>query len=237
VSIVASVLNLLYPPACLLCDRPCPSEQAVCLACERAMPRLEPPLCRRCGLDLRGAYDADMECAACRRAPEGFETARAPWRYAALTRTAIHRFKYRRRWRLGRWLADGMAATARTSLSAPADVVIPVPLHGAKRWLRGSHPAGDLAASVAASLGVPCSPRALIRTRWTGTQTRRSWHRRARNVTGAFRAMPGDVRGFRVLLVDDVLTSGATANACAIALKEAGAGAVYVLTAARTPLS
>jgi ComF family protein len=188
-------------------------------------------------VELRGAFDAAMDCASCRVAPRAFELARAPWRYAGSVQTAVRRFKYRRRWRLGHWLADGMAQTAREALPLEdVSAVVPVPLHWLKRRLGGCNPAEDLARPLARALGKPCLPRALVRTRWTTTQTRLSWHERTRNVREAFTAFPGDVRSRTVLLVDDVLTSGATANACALALKQAGARAVFVLTAARTPL-
>ena len=233
----AALTNLLYPPACLLCERPSPAARTVCRRCERALPATLAPACRRCGVELRGAFDARMDCTACREAPRAFELARAPWRYAGPTQLAIRRFKYHYRWRLGRWLADGMAQTARDSLPLEdVSAVVPVPLHGLKRWLNGGNPAEDLARPIARSLGKPCLPRALARTRWTATQTRLSWHERSRNVREAFTAFPGDVSNRTILLVDDVLTSGATASACALALKRSGARAVYVLTAARTPL-
>lgn len=234
---IASLVNLLYPPACLLCDGALPSGRDVCPACERAMPALLAPTCRSCSAELRGAFDARLECAACRRRPRAFDLVCAPWRYAGQAQQAMHRFKYRRRWRLGRWLAQAMAETARASLpSGEVSVVVPVPLHRLKRWLNGANPPEDLAQPIARALGRPCRRRALTRTRWTATQTKLSWQARSRNVRGAFRASAREVRGETVLLVDDVLTSGATAEACARALKDAGAKRVYVLTAARTPL-
>jgi ComF family protein len=188
-------------------------------------------------VELRGAFDAVLDCAACRKAPRTFELARAPWRYDGLAQTAVRRFKYERRWRLGRWLAEGMARTAQTSLPLEeVAAVVPVPLHWLKRRLAGGNPAEELARAVSQRLGAPCLPQALVRTRWTATQTRLSWSQRARNVREAFTAFPAAVRDRTVLLVDDVLTSGATADACARALKQAGARRVFVLTAARTPL-
>ena len=231
-----SVMNLLYPPTCLLCHAPLPSG-AVCEECAIAMPEREAPVCVRCGIGLPGAFDAVALCALCRRRPPRFEMARAPWRYAGSLQDAVRQFKYHHRWRIGRWLADGMSRTAASSLPlSEISVVLPVPLHWLKRWLRGWNPAEALAASVARSLGKPCRPSTLRRTRWTATQTRLGWQARARNVREAFAARPRLVRDQTVLLIDDVLTSGATANACALALRQAGARRVFVLTAARTPL-
>jgi ComF family protein len=149
----------------------------------------------------------------------------------------VRQFKYHRRWRIGRWLAEHMVLTAQRSL--PLDevaAVLPVPLHWLKRQLRGTNPSEELATTVAQSLKKPCLLHALRRSRWTKTQTHLSWRKRARNVQEAFVARARVVRDRHLLLIDDVLTSGATANACALALKQAGARRIFVLTAARTPL-
>ncbi len=243
-----ALVNLLYPPACVLCELslpltpgvPPPSsgnrQRPICEACLNAMPRSEAPVCLRCGVDLSGAFDAKVLCALCRRRPLAFDMARAPWRYGGTAQEAIRHFKYDHRWRLGAWLADAMAATARASLPLDrVDLVIPVPLHWLKRRLRGFNPAERLASHVAHACEKPCAPRALRRQRWTRTQTRLGWGARFHNVRAAFTAQPSCVRQRSVLLVDDVLTSGATVHACATALRAAGARAVFVLTAARTP--
>ena len=238
------LVNLLYPPACLLCQTSlapftsaCQEAAMLCEECRGRMPRLGPPVCARCGIGLPGAFDAEVECASCRAASPAFEMARAPWGYAGAAQEVVQQFKYRRRWRLGRWLAESMTAQARAAFPLEeVDAVAPVPPHWLKRRLQGFNAAEDLAAAVARSLKLPCAPHALSRRRWTVTQTRLGWQERFRNVRGAFVA-PAARRGYRsLLLVDDVLTSGATANACALALKAAGVARVFVLTAARTPL-
>lgn len=239
------LLNLLYPPACLLCragltddSAPAGDGPLLCRDCTAALPRNGPPVCARCGLELRGAFDAVMICLACRTRPPAFEMARAPWRYAGPAQAAVRQFKYHRRWRLGTWLAEEMARTARASLPLDdVDAVLAVPPHWLRHRLRGFDHAGALARAVARSLEKPYAAHALRRVRWTATQTRRPWRARARNVQGAFAASPRRIRRRTLLLVDDVLTSGATAGACATALKEAGARRVVVLTAARTPLA
>lgn len=241
-----AIANLLYPPACLLCRSaalpPTPeggsTHRPLCQACLEGMSPCGPPVCLRCGVGLPGAFDALVSCAACRVTRRAFETARAPWQYHGSVREAVRQFKYHRRWRLGRWLAEEMARTAQSSF--PLDeiaAILPVPLHWMKRWLRGINPSEALATSVSRTLGKPCVASALRRSRWTASQTRLGWRQRVRNVRRAFVADHRLVRGRSVLLVDDVLTSGATANACADALKRAGARRVFVLTAARTPHS
>jgi ComF family protein len=190
-----------------------------------------------CGIEIPGAFDAVTRCPACLRRPPAFEGARSPWRYEGPAQDAVRQFKYHRRWRLGRWLADTMAACAREAFPVQdVDLVLPVPLHWLTRRLRGFPATELLARGVADALERPWVPRALRRRRWTPTQTRLAWAARFRNVRGAFAADRALVRGRRILLVDDVLTSGATADACARTLKTAGAERVFVLTAARTPL-
>lgn len=197
-----------------------------------------PPVCDRCGVELRGAFDAVLRCAACRAAPPAFAMARAPWRYEGPVRQAVHEFKYRGRWRLGPWLAEDMARCARALLPLQdIDGVVAVPLFWLKRRLRGADAAGELAGALARALGKPLVRGALRRTRWTSTQTRWQGRRRRANVRGAFAARRRLVEDRTLLLVDDVLTTGATAHACATALRQAGARKVLVLAAARTPLT
>ena len=202
------------------------------------MPRSGLPVCTACGVTLPGAFDAVRCCMTCRKAPPAFEMARAPWQYTGRMPEAVQQFKYHRRWRIGRWLADAMAATAHTRLPLhDVDGVVPIPLHWLKRRLKGFDPVEQLAAGVARRLDKPLLSRVLRRTRWTATQAHLRGRARWRNVEGAFAAQAPSVGGRTLLLVDDVLTSGATAEACVLALKTAGARRVLVLAAARTPLA
>jgi len=238
-SLLRQMHQLLYPPACLLCHQRLGDDAHVfCDRCVEEMPPIGRPVCPRCGTGLPGAYDAQLLCAACRTAPPSFDMARAPWWYRGSVQDAIRQFKYHRRWRIGCKLADDMAALARSSLPIErVDAVLAVPRHWLKHRARGFNPATLLANSVAHTLGKPLAHRALRRSRWTSTQTRLHGRDRFRNVRRAFTAREPLVRNRRLLLIDDVLTSGATVDACAHALKQAGARQVFVLTAARTPLS
>ena len=232
-----SFLNLLYPPACLLCDRRLEApEPCVCETCRRAMPRLLPPVCRRCGVSLPGAYDASLVCRSCMAQPPAFEQARAPFLYIGLVRDALHAFKYHGHRRVGAWLAEAMVHLHPAAHAEPPyDLLASVPMHWVKGRLKGMNPAAWLAQALSRQMRIAHEPRALRRMRWTSTQTRLSRTQRARNVAGAFRATPALVTRCRVLLIDDVLTTGATAHACALALREAGASAVSVLAAAIAP--
>ena len=202
------------------------------------MPRSPRPNCARCGMGVPGAFDAVLTCAACRRRPLAFEAARAPWQYEGAMRDAVRLFKYEHRWRIGQWLAHEMSACASQRLPLDRiDVILPVPFHWLKHRFRDFNPAAQLALAVATRLQKPYEPSSLRRPRWTSTQTALTWQARRRNVRGSFAAKAKTVRERTILLIDDVLTSGATAHACTLALKDAGARAVFVLTAARTPLA
>lgn len=235
-SFASQLLDLLYPPVCLLCGSRASGGAPLCAACAEALPRSRPPVCDRCGVPLPAQPEPEAVCRRCREASLAFDLARSPWQFAGPMQDAVHAFKYRRRRRLGRWLAEGMAATAKAAFPIDGiDAVVPVPQHWAARHLRGFDPAAELSRAVASALGKPLLP-ALRRVRRTASQTRLTWEQRQANVRAAFagRRLPA---GSAYLLVDDVLTSGATAHACAAALRASGAGRVFVLTAARTPLA
>jgi len=185
---------------------------------------------------LAGAYDLKTLCARCRDHPLAFEKACAPLVYAGVVREAIHGFKYHGHHRVGRWLAARMAQTAQRELPlAQIDLILPVPMYWLKQRLKGVNPAAFLAQAASQLLQIPYVGGALRRIRWTPTQTRFTRRQRLHNVHGAFRARRRQIADRRVLLVDDVLTTGATAHTCAVALQEAGIKTVFVLTAARAP--
>ncbi|MBI4597930.1 MAG: ComF family protein [Candidatus Omnitrophica bacterium] len=239
---LASLIGLLYPNACLLCRAPLPSRRTdrhlLCGACQQRLPRTRAPYCVRCGAPLAAAFDAIVRCRACRDRPPAFEMARAPLQYAGTGQTLLRQIKYHHRWRLSRWLANDMAALAASAFPLEAITLLaPVPAHWLKRRMRGAHPTDELGRDIARLLQKPYAASALRCVRWTRAQHHLpSPGARWRNVRHAFVAQPRLVNDRAVLLIDDVMTSRATAHACAAALKEAGARAVYVLTGARTPL-
>lgn len=236
----ALVAALLAPP-CAVCGTvlQTPTRSPVCAACWASVAVLAPPLCLTCGEGLpswRVVSCAAGRCARCRRAPRAVDRARSVGLYEGTLRALVHALKYDGRRSLARPLADLMIRYGADVLDG-ADCVVPVPLHWRRRRRRGFNQAGELARH----LGVPVVT-ALRRCRPTRPQTGLSAAERRRNVADAF--APARFGGFRrggassvagrcVVLVDDVWTTGATADACARMLKQLGAREVRVLTAAR----
>ena len=240
--VAAGVLHLVFPTPCHVCQRPLGRgrHSALCGACWDALERLAPAGCHRCGWPFpAAAATSGVErplCQRCRQTPDRFEAARAVllYREGGIARAAILLCKHGRRLGLLRHLAALLAAEAPEDLMRrPWDAAVPVPLHWRRRWRRGFNQAEALARAVGRRHGFPVERRCLVRVRATPPQHGDAAARQ-RNVQKAFAVRrPGRIAGKRVLLVDDVFTTGATANACAAALLAAGAAAVGVLTLAR----
>jgi ComF family protein len=232
------LLDLVLPRRCIACGKGLAAGAqagALCAGCWSAIDFLSPPLCERCGFPFEFELEAGAAalCVACRTAPPVFDRARAVMAYDAGSRAMLLAFKHADRTDLapafGRWLAR-----AGGDLLAEADVVAPVPLHWTRLFARRYNQAALLAQAAARQAGRPFHPEILVRRRRTAPQSA-GRAARARNVAGAFLVPPGrrpQVEGRRILLVDDVRTTGATLEACARALKAAGASGVDVLTLA-----
>jgi ComF family protein len=189
--------------------------------------------CISCRTPFVNAFplDAEGRCALCRSGLRGFDAAYSFGAYDGALREMIHLMKYRKVHTLAQPLGDFLLQALPPGESF--DVVAPVPLHWKRHWDRGFNQSELLARSVARSAGIPLT-NALRRVKATATQAGLSNSARRRNVTQAFRcARPGRVQGKHILLVDDVMTTGSTATACAQALKRAGARRVALLTVAR----
>lgn len=220
--------------SCPACGR-LGSANSLCSECMDLIPMARPPICSVCGTPLRGGAgrgDAEREvCAGCRGIRHYFECARAPAIYEGAAREHVHDLKYRARVEIVPGLSRMMALFAvRTGMADKCDSAVPVPLHADKLARRGFNQAELLARSVAMLLGIPVIPEALSRRASTGTQTFLDRRRRRDNVLRAFVCdEPARVAGRTVLLIDDVITSGATADGCARALLRSGASKVRVL--------
>jgi len=234
------LLNFLYPPRCAACDAglPIDTTRRVCAPCLAAIEPPRPPLCLVCGAPLY-AGDEDDRCGHCRAEPPAFDSARAITRYrsgadgSSTVAALLRRHKYGLDQSLGRALAEYLDAAP--ALDADAyDVVIPVPLHRTRLRWRGFNQAALLGVALERRLNCSLDVATLARVRPTPPQTARDRAQRTRNVRNAFAVRrPSRVAGRRVLLVDDVMTTGATADECARVLRAAGARRIDVLTLAR----
>lgn len=220
-----SVLDLLFPPQCAGCGQ---RGQLFCSGCLAAVERIRPPLCPQCG---RPQPRAQL-CRLCRARPLSTDGIRSVAYFEGGLRQAIHRFKYGGVQALAGPLAE-LLVKYQADNSWPADMIVPVPLHPERRAERGYNQAALLARALGAGLGLPATETALIRVRATAPQVKLDAGQRRSNVAGAFRARAEDVAGQRVLLIDDVCTTGATMDACAQALKAGGARTVWGLALAR----
>ncbi|RMH44971.1 MAG: ComF family protein [Deltaproteobacteria bacterium] len=233
-SLVTSLLDVLYPPRCAACDVPLAGRAALCAACELSLYPLG-PACPRCAEPLAGAVS--VTCRRCTLAPPPFDRVVAPYRFGGELARAIRRFKFAGRPDLARALAPlYVPAWALAAARERIDVAVPVPLHWRRQARRGYNQAHLLAGEAARVARLPVDAVALRRVRATAPQAGLSAGERAGNVDRAF-AVPDRHRrriaGRRVLLVDDVVTTGATARAAARALVAAGAEGVVVACLAR----
>jgi len=225
---------LVFPPSCLACRAAVGAVGGLCPACWGAMRFIDKPYCERLGTPFDADFGGEMISAAAAEDPPVYRRARAVARFEdGPARRLVHRLKYSDRTDLARPMAAWMAR-AGGELLAECDVIAPVPLHAGRLLRRQFNQAAALAGAVAAKSGRPLALAALRRVKATKSQVGLTKLSRAANVQGAFAV--GDeaaVRGKRVLLVDDVLTSGATVNAASRALLRAGAKNVDVLVFAR----
>jgi ComF family protein len=233
------ILDLLLPASCCYCNEPLrdPPVPCFCGSCWADLAPLIGPACPRCGSPFPSpeslSASPDHECGSCRNDPPVFDQAVAAGLFEGQLREAIHRYKYGPLRALGRPLAGWMCG--RIGLSGRIDAVMPVPLHRSRLRQRGFNQALLLARGVSERFGLALRYDELLRVRPTRPQVELAGRERSANVQGAFALRdPGVVTGLHILLVDDVLTTGATMNECSRVLKDAGAAAVTALTLART---
>ncbi len=231
---LAACADVIVPPCCLVCRARVSAHHLLCGACWREVDFIRAPLCDVLGIPLPFSTGERMVSAAAVAQPPAWDRARAVAHYSGAMRTLVHQLKYAdrhdARTLLGRWLAD-----AGRDLMPGIDVIVPVPLSRLRLLLRHFNQAAVLAGELARQTGVAMDPLLLARIRRTRSQVGMTREQRRRNVAGAFRVPDrrrARLSGRNVLLIDDVLTTGATADACARALKRAGAARVDVLTLA-----
>lgn len=237
------LLRLLYPEHCQICRaRPAARIDGFicepCLKGREGVKRIEPPFCGRCGLPFEGSITVEFTCWNCRENELHFRHARAAVQYSGVVREAIHRYKYNHHLWFERFLARLLCESAAPQICpAEYDLIVPIPLHWTRRLERSFNQAERLARSLSRTTGVPLHNRLLRRKHRTETQTRLGRSERAKNMKRAFDfRSQAPLQNARVVLVDDVVTTGATASACAKVLMDNGAAWVDVWSVARNVL-
>jgi ComF family protein len=220
-------IDLLFPPRCGGCLT---AGSLWCTSCRAAAKPIEPPWCEKCG----EPFVSDQLCVNCRNHPLVIDKIRSVFLFDGVLRQAIHRFKYERLAGLAEPFGD-MLADYWQAAQLTADWLIPVPLHPSRERDRGYNQSELLARQLGRRVSVPISSRGVRRIRATAVQMTLNAAERRHNVAGAFECVEARVRGARVVMIDDVGTTGATLDACAQAVLQAGAASVMGLTLARTP--
>jgi len=230
------MLDLLYPRNCVQCGASSPEAFShLCWDCLAETPQIEAPFCVCCGDPVAGDIQHDYTCFSCSRHRPAFDVARSALRYEGAVGTALRALKYHH----ALWLARDLSALLSACIEAEYsgvdfDCISTVPLHAIRRRSRGFNQSALLASSLARRMHCPFNGRALRRIRPTLSQTGLTASQRAANVRGAFRAgLFTRLTDKKILLIDDVMTTGATVNACAESLKKGGACTVHVVTVAR----
>ncbi|MCA3254991.1 MAG: ComF family protein [Alphaproteobacteria bacterium] len=231
--LAAGALDLVLPPRCPACGTIVDADGVFCAGCWPTLDFITPPMCAACGDPFEVPQPAGALCGACLASPPPY-VARAPFAYAGAARAAVLALKHGDRQHLAPMMAGHMRRAA--GELAEGATLVPVPLHRWRLWRRGYNQAADLARALAQATDAPLAVDALVRRKATRPSQGMNPAERRDNLRGAFVVPPGrraQVAGRRILLVDDVLTTGATAAACARALRRAGAVSVGVVSFAR----
>ena len=230
-----ALLGVVYPPACIACGAAIAVPHGLCARCWAGLRFIERPYCERLGTPFAADHGLALVSPAAIADPPVYARARAVARYEETARLLVHRLKYSDRLDTARALGAMMARAGR-EIAPECDLVVPVPLHRARLWRRRFNQSMELARPVAEAHGLPLAADLLLRVKRTAPQIGLSRNQRGLNLQGAFQVPPEArhrLKDRRILLVDDVVTTGATANAASRALLRAGAAAVDVLAFAR----
>jgi ComF family protein len=236
-AVLDSALAFVYSEACQICgeQRATAQECFLCARCRDTVRYIQPPLCARCGLPFEGAITTEFECSNCQDQDWQFSSARSVVVAKGAMLDVIHRYKYNQALWFEPFLGDLLVQGAAEEISTGKwDWIVPVPLHPAKQREREFNQAERLARCLSKATGIPVNRRLLRRTALTRTQTLLSRAERLVNVRNAFSVRKGQrLNGERIVVIDDVFTTGATTGACARVLRGAGAADVCVRTVAR----
>lgn len=225
----SGLLDLVYPPHCLICREE--GASYLCAKCIEKIDLIKPPFCRKCG----GPTES-FNCAECRDREYHFECARSAGIYDDVLREAIHALKYNNHIAIAEPLAEIMAESFRdTGLAGKADIVIPIPIHVSRTIRRGFNQSEELARGFTKRVHLPMDPSVLHKARKTKRQMELPFDLRVSNIQGSFKVTHAErIRGKRVLLIDDVFTTGSTLDEAAKVLLAAGASTVYAYTLSKS---
>jgi ComF family protein len=239
---LSQLIDIIYPPRCHICNQFLPLDEKphvsfhLCNSCLESLTPITHPMCTVCGMPFPASKGTDHLCEDCLRKRPWYDFLRSPYLYSGPLIEAIQRFKYNIETHLKSSLGHLLSSFAKEWIPERKDcVIIPVPLHSRRLRERGFNQSLLLARILASDLGNQLDYLSLIRNRYTRAQTGLKKKERRKNVKDAFSVIqPNAIKDKKILLVDDVFTTGYTLNECARTLKKSGATTVICLTVART---
>lgn len=237
--LLGSVINTLFPARCASCHEFVERHGALCTTCWQQIHFIDDPVCHKCGLPFEYHIGDKALCGRCMAQAPAYTEARAIFRYDENSKSQVLAFKYQDKTQLSPLFGEWLTRLA-NRYSGKADVIIPVPLHYSRLLTRRYNQAALLAHALGSQIRVPVLPDTLKRIRRTPTQAGLSRRQRDDNMRGAFHVASESkalLKGKSVILVDDVMTTGSTLDACSRTLHDAGVKDVYALTLARTVIA
>ena len=233
-SLYKNIIDYILPTRCFSCASLVQGESGFCSQCWQSFNFISKPFCGCCGRSFTINLDHQAMCGNCIKSPPSYDMARSLFKFDETTKKLIHSFKYYDQTILGTKFARMLVARYGRELDG-ADLIIPVPMHKLKRLLRMYNQAGVLAVAIGKETGKRVEQGLLKKTKWTKPQTYLQRAQRLKNIAGSISLVDASVvDGKKVILVDDVITTGTTLNACARILKKAGAKAVIAISIAST---
>jgi ComF family protein len=231
---LSSLVNYILPNRCSTCSGLIGQEQGLCTSCFAKLNFVTSPYCSCCGFPFEFAIEGQNLCGRCVAKPPNYDLARSLLKFDLESRRIIHAFKYNDRTEHSQMFAKLLVARYKKEIDE-VDLIVPVPMHRIKRIFRQYNPAQILAQDISDLLKIPMIPDVLIKTKWTKAQTKLTKYERKRNLSGSLEFNTKRmVKGMKVLLVDDVRTTGTPCNSCAKILKRAGVTSVKLVTVSMT---
>ncbi len=228
------VIDIILPPRCLLCGKAIHSDSSLCADCFSKINFINKPYCKHCGMPLDADIPDGLCCTNCLTAKQNLRLCRSAIKYDEISKRLILNFKFSDHLENKKLLCNWLFMAGEDIFKHGIDVIVPVPLHYARLFKRKYNQSAILAAGLSELCNIPADYASLKKIRHTTPQIQCSGKQRTQNVKNAFQVVaPQNIKGKRIVLIDDVYTTGSTLNECAKALKKAGAKSVDALTVAR----